>query len=242
MVSWEAGAMGEVTVRTARGEMPVYVAVPEGGGPWPGVVVIHDAMGMTRDLRNQADWLAREGYLAAAPDLYHGNRSIRCLLSMVRDAGRPLGDIDRTRAWLTEREDCTGRVGVVGFCLGGGYALMLTTGHGFDASSVNYGSLPKRVERSLRDACPVVASYGAKDRLLRNVPGRLERALTEAGVDHDVKQYPDAGHSFLNDHDPADVPRVVAALTRATGGVYHEPSARDARRRIVEFFDRHLKA
>ena len=57
------------TIRTAYGEMPLYVAVPPAAGPWPGVIVIHDFGGMNRDLQNQADWLAGEGYLAAAPDL-----------------------------------------------------------------------------------------------------------------------------------------------------------------------------
>lgn len=57
---------------------------------------------------------------------------------------------------------------------------------------------------------------------------------------HDVKEYPDAGHSFMNDHDPADVPWFMTAITRLAGSAYHEPSARDARHRITAFFGEHL--
>lgn len=60
-------------------------------------------------------------------------------------------------------------------------------------------------------------------------------------VEHEIKVYPDAGHAFLNDHDPEDLPRAIELLARITHSEYHEPSARDARRRIVAFFDTHLK-
>jgi carboxymethylenebutenolidase len=159
-------------------------------------------------------------------------------MSFVRDLERPLSDLESTRAWLAGQERCTGTTGVIGFCMGGGMALMLAPRIGFSAASVNYGGLTEESERNLPRACPIVASYGAKDRWpgVRKVPDRLRPILTAAGVEHDIKVYPDAGHGFLNDHDPSELPLWVTVLAKATRASYHEPSARDARRRIIQFF------
>ena len=200
--------MTEVTIPTHHGQMPAYLATPAGDGLWPGVVVIHDALGMSTDVRNQADWLASEGYLAAAPNLYYWGRRIRCLISTVRLGERPLSELDTTRRWLARHDRCTGTVGVIGFCMGGDFALMMAPRGGVSAASVNYGGATGDVERALPDVCPIVASFGAKDRWpgLRRVPDRLESMLSAAGVEHDIKVYPDAGHGFLNDHDPRSCP------------------------------------
>lgn len=239
--------MATVSINFPGGELSTYVATPEGAGPWPGACVIHDALGMSQDLRNQADWLASEGYLAAAPDLFNGGTFLGCLRAIMRDFNRGEGPffdrIEAVRQWLIQHENSTGKVGVIGFCFGGGFALLLAPRGEFSAASVNYGGLPKNADEFLKQACPIVASYGAKDRTLKGAAARLEGILTAAGIDHDVKEYPETDHAFMNDHSADRIPFLIQVISFLFGGGEFNPaSAEDARRRVIAFFDRHLKA
>jgi carboxymethylenebutenolidase len=221
-------------------ELGGYLAAPESSGPRPGVVVIQDALGLSDDIRAQADRLATAGYLAFAPDLYSG-RGLRCVLATLAASrsgrGAAYDDIEAARTWLAAREDCAGRIGIIGFCMGGGFAVLCAPRFDFAAASVNYGELPGNTTERLRGSCPIVASYGRRDPVLRGRAARLERALTELGVEHDVKEYPDAGHSFMN---RVKVPPGISTLVPLVHFDYHHESAEDSWARILAFFGAHL--
>jgi carboxymethylenebutenolidase len=226
----------------AGGTVPAYLAVPDGEGPWPGVVIVHDAFGMTADIRRIADRFAANGYLAMVPALYQHGRKPACIVSTFRSlsAGRGVAvdDIVAARDHLVADARCSGRVASVGFCMGGGFCLLLAPRGVFDATSVNYGLLPDDLS-TLRGSCPMVASYGADDSRLAGAAARIEVELVAGGVPHDVKEYPGVGHSFMNDWDtPAPLRRVV----RTAGLAYSAPEAEDAWLRILAFFDEHLAA
>jgi carboxymethylenebutenolidase len=221
-------------------ELKAHLAVPRGEGPWPGVVVIMDLLGLSDDLRQQADILAAAGYLALAPDLYSG-RGPKCVVATVQasrsGSGEAYEDIEAARQWLAARADCTGRIGIIGFCMGGGFALLSAPRYDFQAASVNYGEVPDDAVQRLAGACPVVASYGRRDRVLRGRAAKLESALQTLGIDHDVKEYPTAGHSFMNRIAGLELNPVLKFI----GLHYDHPAAEDSWRRILSFFDTHLK-
>ena len=230
--------MPAIELDTPAGPIDALLDLPQGQGPWPGVVVVHDAIGYQPDKEAISARIAAAGYLAVTPNLYARGGRARCITKVMRAAltkqGPAVEDILAARDYLRDRPECTGVVGIAGFCMGGQFALILSP-KGFGASAPFYGTpLPKNLEETLSGACPIVASFGAKDPLGRGAPAKLNKAVAAQGVAADVKVYPNAGHSFANQL-PAQ------ALLRVTGFGYNEAVAEDAWNRVFDFFATHLR-
>lgn len=234
--------MSDVTYPAPAGLLPGYLAVPDGDGPWPGVVVIHDAFGLSADIKRITDRVAGAGYLALAPALFRRGFRPRCVVSTLRSlstgSGIAVDDVVAAREYLAADTRCTGKVGAVGFCMGGGFCLLLAPRGVFDAVAPNYGVLNNDSDYPpLRESCPMVASYGAKDRMMPGAAAKVEAILSEGGVPHDVKEYADVAHSFMNDFG---TPAPLRLIENVAGLAYSEPEAEDAWVRILTFFGQHL--
>jgi carboxymethylenebutenolidase len=239
----------EVTIPLAGGgSLPAALALPEPApeGRSAGVLVVHEALGLNADMRRIVARFAAHGYAALAPDFLAGLGPMPfCLARFMRGIGRvgrgrPYRQLDAARQWMAGRPEVDGsRIGVAGFCMGGGFALLYAAGRGSDAVRVAapfYGPVPDDAG-ALDGVCPVVASYGGRDRVFGRAGARLASHLAELGVEHDVKTYPEAGHSFMS---RIDGPLGWLARRTPIRAGYHEASAEDAWRRMLAFFGHHL--
>lgn len=224
-----------------RPPLPGVLSLPEtNAGPGPGLLLIYEILGMTDEMKRVAGDFASQGYAVLIPDLFaRGPFKALCIARAMRAVaaqhGRELDDIEAARRFLAARPEVDpDRIGVIGFCLGGGFALVLAMRPEYKVAAPFYGDVPETMPRS----CPVVASYGERDRVFLKKAQRLESQLTALGVPHDVKIYPDAGHAFYT-HTPAGLLGKLGAMGPMKAG-YHEPSAQDARARVLAFMRQHL--
>jgi len=105
---------------------------------------------------------------------------------------------------------------------------------------VNYGMMPKNVDAALEGACPIVGSFGGKDGQLSGATATLQKVLTSKGIEHDIKEYAEAGHAFMNPHQAGGP--VFGTLLRISGAKPNPEAASDAWNRIEAFFGEHLAA
>ena len=186
--------------------------------------------------------MADLGYVALAPDLYDAGAPrplcvLRTLLALRTGQGGAFADLDAAQGWLAARPEVDGaRIGVVGFCMGGGFALLHAIRADVRAAGVFYGDVPSTADE-LRGVCPVLGSYGGRDRPFAGQGRRLERFLGELDVPHDVRVYPDAGHSFMSHHD-GPLSMLLGWSPMAVG---FDPAAEaDSWARLERFFREHL--
>ncbi len=217
-----------ITIERDGRKVTGYLAEPA-ATPKAGVVVIQEWWGLTDDIRTIADRFAAEGYLAFAPDMYHGSvatepdEARKLAMALERDIAAE--EIDAVIGWM-KAERGVGKAGCIGFCMGGSLTLAtaLRPASNVDAVHVFYGGGMPPAERIATIAVPVMGSYGALD---TGIPAEqvtmLRETLERAGVPNDVRLYEGAGHSFFNN-----------------GPAHHEPSAADAWQRTLQWFGTHL--
>lgn len=234
----------DASLRGRRGEIPVYVRVPDGAGPWPAVLVVSDASGITADLRRQIDWLASVGYMAAAPDLLQRRRGTRCLFTTMRQALRGEGgvsdDFETVRAWLADREDSTGRVAVAGFCFDGGFALLLAGSGGFHVAEADYGGLTMGALSTLARSCPVVRGNRALDLPPKKDPAQIAEVFWAHSIPHDLEAHSEAVHSFTNDNLASGMSKFALITGEMSTSEHQAGTAQCTRTRIRSFFDSHM--
>ncbi len=189
-----------------------YLAVPEGEGPFPALVIIHEWNGLVDRIRQIADDLAAEGYVTLAADLYRGrtgsNREENMALvrETMADMPRVVANLNQAVAFLKARDDVTGRVGAMGWCFGGGVALSFgLDGENHDATAIFYGRLVDDPQRLRTLDHEVYGTFAALDRgPSPEEVRRFEEALRAAGVPNDIHIYDDVNHGFWLrvDEDP----------------------------------------
>jgi carboxymethylenebutenolidase len=209
-----------------------YLVAPDGTGPHPGVVVIHEAYGLNDNIKDITRRFAGEGYVALAVDLFTDRNRAVCMARYM--AGMLLGSVNRyginelktALTYLAKNRDVDAkRMGAIGFCMGGSFAIAWAcTDSRLKAIAPFYAVNPRPLDLVSR-LCPVVGSYPEKDFTAR-AGRRLDATLEQHNIVHDIKIYPGAGHSFFNE----------------SGGSYDKAAAEDAWTRVLTFFGEQIGA
>jgi carboxymethylenebutenolidase len=219
------------TFRSESHQLEGYLARPEGDGPFPGIVIIHEAYGLNENMKDIARRFAAQGYVALAVDLFAGRNRAICMFRFMGNLllnslqNNTITDLKASLTFLSEQPGVDdARLGAVGYCMGGSFAIAWScTDERLKAIAPYYAMNPRPLE-ALSRLCPVVGSYPGNDFTTPNGQ-KLDIELARHQVPHDIRIYPGAKHSFFND-------------TRRN---YNEAAARDSWERVLAFFGEHLK-
>ena len=210
-----------------------YLAIPE-KGRGPGVIVIQEWWGLVDHIKDVCDRFAKEGYVALAPDLYHGkttrspDEAGKLMMAMRIDEAEK--DLRGAIQYLIDHEATMGsKVGTIGFCMGGALSLYAATKNSqVGACVVFYGGHPN-VKPDLENLqAPMLGIYAERDgSVTPDAVRHLEKQLQELGKSVEVHIYPNVNHAFFNDQRPE---------------VYNAKAAEDAWKRTIEFFAKVLRS
>lgn len=216
-----------------NGEIKGYLAIPaKAKGKLPGILVVHENRGLNPYIEDVARRLATENFLALAPDGltsvggYPGNDEKGAQLFGQVDKPKMTHDFEAAARWLKARPDCTGKIGVVGFCFGGGIANTLAVRMGSDLSAAVafYGAQPSAADTAKIKA-PLLLHYAGLDTRIDAGWPAYEEALKANHITYSAYTYEGANHGFHNDTTPR----------------YDEAAAKLAWKRTLEFFNKYLR-
>ena len=215
----------------ANGEgAPGYLSRPQREGPRPGIVLIQEWWGLEEHIKDVARRFASDGFVTLAPDLYHGQvtsePSEAMKLAQGMDLDRAMKELNGAVAYLKRQPFSTGKVGIIGYCMGGGLSIATAcVNRDLDACVVYYGGNPTPLEQVQNINCSILGLYAELDERITSTVGDLEAALDRYGKQHEIHVYPGAQHSFFNDTRP---------------NIYDAEAAMDAWERTLAFFNAQL--
>ncbi len=220
-----------VRVQSNGSSVDGYLCRPSGEGRAPGIIVIQEWWGLEPHIKDVAERFAREGFVSLAPDLYHGKVTrepdeARKLL-MGLDRPKAIKEIVASIKYLKQQSFVSGKVGTVGFCMGGALSIATAcSSRDVDAAVIYYGNNPDPITQLANVRCPVLGLYGGADGGVPvTVAATLSQELEKTHTPYEIHIYGGAPHAFFND-------------TRAS---FRKEAAEDSWQRTLAFFRKHLK-
>ncbi len=222
-----------VTIQSGEEKVSAYLAQPESAGPHPALILIHEWWGLNDQIKGEARKFAEQGFVALAPDLYHGgvtgDPSMAHELARGLPQDRAVRDLKSAFAFLAARAEVNQeKIGSVGWCMGGGYSLQLAIHEPqLAASVVYYGAMPTSPEDIQKIQAPVLGNFGAEDRGIKvEAVEAFGKAMVAAGKSANLRIYPGASHGFQNSNNKLG---------------YHQNAAEDSWKRTLAFLNKALK-
>ncbi len=217
--------------RAGASQVEAYLSHPTAPGPWPGVVIAHEWWGLDEHFRDFSRELASHGFAVLVPDLYHGQvtaeRAEAATLKASLEIDRAVDEMVAGGEYLRDLPFVGDQVAVIGFCMGGGVALLAACrAQVYETGVIYFPSIYPDAAELENLSCPLLFHYGTADPITpRSEIDRITRTLDAAGKTYELELHEGAKHAFVNDMHPEN---------------YSEPATRASWPQTVEFLKRHM--